>query len=167
MGALDTVRVQARVQGPASQLFDNLELTSNPARSETEIIALLGGGFVETLGRGDSTLALANLAGSALLGNFQGTVSRIGNAIGLSELRLSPTVITSDRERSSSSTLGLAAEAGIDVSKDISVSIIRILTANQPTQFGVNYRINEQFRVRASSDFSDESLAVIEYENRF
>lgn len=167
LGGLDTVRVQARVQGPASQLFDNLELTSNPARSETEIIALLGGGFVETLGRGDSTLALANLAGSALLGNFQGTVSRIGNAIGLSELRLSPTVITSDRERSSSSTLGLAAEAGVDISNDISVSVIRILTANQPTQFGVNYRINEQFRVRASSDFSDESLAVIEYESRF
>jgi len=45
-----TVRVQATVTGPASQLFDNLQLTSNPSRSESEIIALLGGGFVNTLG---------------------------------------------------------------------------------------------------------------------
>jgi len=45
LGGLQTVRVQATVTGPASQLFDNLQLTSNPSRSESEIIALLGGGL--------------------------------------------------------------------------------------------------------------------------
>jgi translocation and assembly module TamB len=55
-------------RGVASQLSDSLELTSTPARSKTEIVALLGGSFVDTLGRGDSTLGLVNLAGSALLG---------------------------------------------------------------------------------------------------
>jgi len=79
--------VFATVTGP-SQLFDNLQLTSNPSRSESEIIALLGGGFVNTLGRG--TLGLANFASSAVLGNFQGTINNIGNAFGLSELRLIP-----------------------------------------------------------------------------
>ncbi len=114
LGAVDTVRVQARVQGPASELADNLELTSNPSRSETEIVALLGGGFIQTLGRGGSegTLGLANFAGSALLDNFQGTFTNIGNTLGLSELRLYPTVITSEEDRSSSSTLGLAVESG-------------------------------------------------------
>ncbi|PPK14527.1 hypothetical protein CV015_14810, partial [Staphylococcus haemolyticus] len=61
-----TIQVEARVEGLASQLNQNLELTSSPARSETEIVALLGGSFVNTLGSGDSTLSLANLAGSAL-----------------------------------------------------------------------------------------------------
>ncbi len=38
VGGLETVRVEARVTGPASQLFDNLELTSDPARSQSEIV---------------------------------------------------------------------------------------------------------------------------------
>ena len=166
LGALETVRVQARIAGLASQLFENLELTSNPSRSETEIIALLGGGFINTLGRGDTTLGFANLASSALLGNFQGTVTNIGAAFGLSELRLFPTVITSERSRTSS-TLGLAVEAGIDISRNVSVSVLRVLTADQPTQFGLSYRLNNQVRLRTSTDFSNESRAVVEYENRF
>lgn len=164
-GALETVRVQAQVEGPASQLFENLELTSNPSRSETEIISLLGGSFVNTLGRGDSTVGFANLAGSAILGNFQGTFTNIGNALGLSELRLFPTVITSEQSRSS--TLGLAAEAGVDISSTLSASVIRVLTADQPTEFGVNYRLNNKIRLRTSTDFSNEGRALIEYEDQF
>lgn len=165
LGGLETVRVQARVTGPASQIFDNLELTSDPARSQSEIIALIGGGFVDTLGRGDSALGIANLASSALLGNFQGTVTSLGNAIGLSELRIFPTLTTEERSRSS--TLGLAAEAGINISGDIYFSVLRVLTANQPTQFGLVYRLNDRIRIRTSTDLSGDSGAVVEYENRF
>ena len=169
LGAVDTVRVQARVQGPASEIADNLELTSNPSRSETEIVALLGGGFIQTLGRGGSegTLGLANFAGSALLDNFQGTFTNIGNTLGLSELRLYPTVITSEEDRSSSSTLGLAVEAGVDISSNVFVSAIRVLTADQATQFGLNYRVNDQLRLRSSTDLSGDTRAFVEYENRF
>ncbi|WP_009633884.1 translocation/assembly module TamB domain-containing protein [Synechocystis sp. PCC 7509] len=164
-GSLRTVRVQARVQGPASQIFDNLELTSDPNRSQNEIIALIGGGFVDTLGRGDSTLGLANLAGSAILGNFQGTFSRIGNAIGLDELRLFPTVTTSEESRNS--TLGLAAEGNVDLSNNLSVSVLRILTTNEPTQFGLSYRLSDRVRIRASTNLNAESLAIFEYQNNF
>ncbi len=166
-GGVQTVRVQARAQGPASQLFDNLELTSSPARNRAEILALLGGGFVATLGRGDSTLGIANLAGSALLTNIQ-TV--IGNALGLSEFRLFPTLTqeTSSRgSRGSASSLGLAAEAAIDITPTISLSALKILTSDDPTQFGLRYRLNENFLVRSSSDFSGDSRAVVEYEARF
>lgn len=97
VGGLQTVRVQATVEGPASQLFDNLELTSDPSRSESEIVALLGGTFINTLGRGDTALGIANIAGQALLSTYQGTVTNIGNAFGLSELRLFPTVITDEQ----------------------------------------------------------------------
>jgi translocation and assembly module TamB len=162
LGALQTVRIEARVTGPASQLFDNLELNSSPSRSENEIIALLGGGFVNTLGRGDSTLGLANLAGSALLTNIQGA---IGNALGLSEFRLFPTIVTSEESRSS--TLGLAAEAGVDITRNISTSVLRVLTADQPTRFNLRYRLSDEFLLRGSTDFSGDSRAVLEYETRF
>lgn len=165
-GALQTVRVQARILGPASQLFDNLELTSNPPRTQSQIVALIGGSFVNTLGRGDSALGLVNFAGSALLSNFQGTFTNIGNAFGLSELRLFPTVITSVGQVSYS-TLGLAAEAGVDISPSIYASVLRVLTVDQPTQFGVNYRVNNNVRLRTSTDFSGDTRAVVEYENRF
>jgi translocation and assembly module TamB len=126
---------------------------------------LIGGGFVDTLGRGDSALGIANLASSALLGNFQGTITNIGNRIGLSELRIFPTLTTDERSRDS--TLGLAAEAGIDISRDIYFSVLRVLTATQPTRFGVVYRLNDRVRVRTSTDLSGDTSAVVEYENRF
>lgn len=162
IGALGTVRVEARVDGPASQITENLELTSTPRRSETEIVGLLGGSFVQTLGRADSTLGLANLAGSAVLGTFQ---DAIGNALGLSEFRLFPTLITDEENRNS--TLGLGAEVGVDITKRLSVSTFKIINSPQPFQYGVRYRLNDQILLRGSTDFSGDSRAAVEYETRF
>jgi translocation and assembly module TamB len=168
LAGLETVRVEASINGPASQLNENLELTSSPVRGETEIVALLGGGFVGTQGRGDSTLGLINIAGSAVFNNFQGTFNQIGNAFGLSELRIFPTVISERPEAGrGNSSLELAAEAGVDISSKFSISSIKILTANDPFQWGINYRINDEFRIRASTNLSNDSRAVVEYENRF
>lgn len=168
LAGLETVRVEATIKGPASKLNENLELKSSPARGETEIVALLGGGFVGTQGRGDSTLGLINIAGSAVFNNFQGAFNQIGNTFGLSELRIFPTIISERPEAGkSSSSLELAAEAGVDISSRFSVSSIKILTANDPFQWGINYRINDQFRIRASTNLSNDSRAVVEYENRF
>ncbi len=169
IGGVQTVRIQASVQGPASLLTQNLELKSSPSRSRTEIVSLLGGGFVNTLGRGnDATLGIANFAGSALLTNVQGV---IGNAIGLSEFRLFPTLIGNSTNRTS--TLGLAAEAGVDIIRTadgvpiVSATALRVLTANQATQFGLRYRINEQLIFRGSTDFAGDNRAVFEFETRF
>ncbi|MCW5315496.1 hypothetical protein GTQ43_17280 [Nostoc sp. KVJ3] len=168
LSALESVRVEATINGLASKLNENLELTSSPSRSQTEIVALLGGGFVDTQGRGDSTLGLINIAGSAVFNNFQSAFNQIGSTFGLSELRIFPTVISDNPEAGrSNSTLELAAEAGIDISSKISFSSIKILTTNDPFQWGVNYRINDKFRVRASTNLSDDSRAVVEYQTRF
>jgi translocation and assembly module TamB len=168
LASLEGVRVEATVKGPASKINENLELKSSPARSQTEIVALLGGGFVDTQGRGDSTLGLINIAGSAVFNNFQGTFNQIGSAIGLSELRLFPTIISDNPEAGrNGSSLELALEAGIDISSKISVSSIKILTANDPFQWGVNYRINDEIRLRASTNLNDDSRAVVEFERRF
>ena len=172
-GSTQTVRIQAKVQGPATELVeslagtedkfnDSLQLTSDPDRSESEIVVLLGGGFVETLGRGNSTLGLANLAGTALLGNVSNI---IGDAVGLSEFRLFPTTITDDEDRASG--LGLSAEAGVDITDKLSVSVLKELTNSEPPQFNLRYRLNENLRVRGGTDFSEDHRAIVEYETRF
>ncbi|MFB2921860.1 translocation/assembly module TamB domain-containing protein [Aerosakkonema funiforme] len=169
-GSVQTVRIVARVEGPASQLADNLVLTSNPPRTESEIVALIGGGFAQNLGRGDSTLGLANLAGSALLGNqqVQGTISAIGQAFGLSELRFFPTAIPPNREdRARSTTLGLAAEAVVDITDRLSGSVSKVLTTDQPLQYNLRYRVNNNILLRGSTDFSGDTKAQFEFERRF
>ncbi|NET05663.1 MAG: DUF748 domain-containing protein [Symploca sp. SIO2B6] len=168
--SVQTVRVQANVQGKASALVeslagnstDALKLTSTPARNETEIAALLGGGFVETLGRGETTLGLANLAGSALLSNAG---YFIGEALGLSEFRLYPTTISDDDERNS--TLGLSAEAGLDVGRSFSVSVSKELTSPRPFRYNLRYRVDEDLLLRGSTNLDDDSRIVLEYETRF
>ncbi|MBW4677552.1 MAG: translocation/assembly module TamB domain-containing protein [Desmonostoc geniculatum HA4340-LM1] len=168
LSALESVRVEATINGLASKLNENLELTSSPSRSQTEIVALLGGGFVDTQGRGDSTLGLINIAGSAVFNNFQSAFNQIGSTFGLSELRIFPTILSENPEAGrNSSTLELAAEAGVDITSKISISSIKILTTNDPFQWGVNYRINDEFRVRASTNLTDDSRAVVEYQTRF
>ncbi|MDF5721678.1 MAG: translocation/assembly module TamB domain-containing protein [Rhizonema sp. PD37] len=170
---VNSVSVDARIQGPASQINNGLELTSNPSYSKSEIVALLGGTFIQTLGRGDSTLGLANLASSAL--NIQQTFSQIGNALGLSEFRLYPTLsydTTNTRRNastssSSSSSLDLAAEAGVDINRNFYFSVLKILTTSDPPQFGFNYRLNSKIRVRTSTNLSDDTRAAIEYNTRF
>ncbi|AFY47940.1 hypothetical protein Nos7524_2088 [Nostoc sp. PCC 7524] len=168
LAALESVRVDAVVNGPASRLNESLDLTSSPSRSENEIVALLGGGFVNTQGRADSTLGLINIAGSAVFNNFQSAFTQIGGALGLSELRIFPTVISNNPEAGrSSSSIELAAEAGVDISTKFSISAIKILTANDPFQWGINYRLNDKVRVRGSTNLDDDSRAVIEYQTRF
>jgi translocation and assembly module TamB len=169
LGSVRSVRVQALVRGRASGLAESLELRSSPSRSETEIVALLGGSFVQTLGQGDSTLAIANLAGAGLLNNLQ---SAISNATGLSEVRLFPTRIRSNEAKTASSSsaagsLGLGLEVGFDITRNISASIIRVLSANQPTEFTVRYRLSDKLLLRSSSNFQGDNRVTAEYELRF
>ncbi len=162
IGGLQTVRIQAKVFGPASKLTENLQLTSSPPRSETEIVNLLGGGLLETITGVDTTLGLANLAGSAILGTFQNT---IGNALGLSEFRLFPALITDDENRSS--TLGLGAEVSVDLSQNFSFSALKIINSPQPFQYGIVYHWDDFLLLRGSTDLSGDDRGAIEYEFKF
>jgi hypothetical protein len=82
----------------------------------------------------------------------------IGDALGLSEFRLFPTTITDDKRRTS--TLGLSAEAGVDVTRNLSVSLLKELTTDQPLQYSLRYRLNDQLLLRGSTDLSGDSRAV-------
>ena len=168
-GNVRSVRIQALVQGKASQLGESLELRSSPSRSELEIIALLGGSFIQTLGQGDSTLAIANLAGAGLFGNLQSVIT---NATGLTEFRLFPTRIGSVAGRTANSSsaagsLGVGLEIGGDITRNLSATIIRILSANQPTEFNLRYRLSDKVLLRGSTDFQGDNRGTIEYELRF
>ncbi|MEB3212516.1 MAG: translocation/assembly module TamB domain-containing protein, partial [Leptolyngbyaceae bacterium] len=167
-GGVETIRVQATVVGPASQIFENLELTSSPSRSENEIIALIGGGFADTQGQEGSNLAIASLAGTALFTSIQNLLS---NALGISDFRIFPAVITNDEREDEgdnpTSTLGIAAELGVDITSDLSVSALQFLTLEEPTQFNLRYQINDELRLRGTTNFSDENRLVLEFETRF
>lgn len=163
-GTLRSVRVQARATGPASQLAENLELTSQPSRSEAEIISLLGGSIINSLGQSDATASIVNLASSTIFGSLQGSISAIGQAIGFSEFRISPTPITGS---SAPSVLGLTAEGVFDISRNFSVSLSRVFLTNEPFRYNVLYRVNDEILVRGSTNLADESRLLFEYESRF
>ncbi len=160
VGQVRSVRVLARVDGFASQLNDNLELTSEPARTEQEIVGLIGGGFINTFGQGNTTLALANIAGTTLLGDFQ---DAIGDALGLSEFRVGPALV----DERSGDRFALEVEAGVDITRNLSASLERILIDDSPNQFSIRYRINDQIILRGSTDFDNNNRALFEFENRF
>ena len=160
IGTIETIRVRAEVQGRASELDQIVQLSSSPPRTETELISLLGGTLFDTFtNRANSTIAFANLAGSAFFNAIQ---DAIANALGLSELRLFPTVIT-DEEKDS--TLGLGAEFSMDITPSLSLSVFQIL--NEATQFGLRYRINDQILMRGSTDLDSDSRVTVEYDQKF
>ncbi|MFM8003963.1 MAG: translocation/assembly module TamB domain-containing protein, partial [Dolichospermum sp.] len=56
LSGLETVRVEASINGLSSQINENLQLKSSHARAETQIVAVLGGRFIDTKESGDIKL---------------------------------------------------------------------------------------------------------------
>lgn len=161
-----TISIEAKVEGPASgiQTGEALTLSSSPRRSSSEIIALLGGGLINTLGGAGGTLALANLAGTALLSNIE---NAIADGLGLTSLRLFPVLNLNESQQARVFPLGLGAEASTKITDSFSASVLKILTDERPAQFSLRYRIDERLRLRGSTNFSGDDRAQIEYELQF
>ncbi|WP_413160973.1 translocation/assembly module TamB domain-containing protein [Capilliphycus salinus ALCB114379] len=163
LGTVRTIRVTALVQGPASQINDIIELKSSPPRSQTQLIALLGGSTFEGI-TGDTTLVLANIASAGIFSQIQQNVL---DATGLTEFRLYPARISKSEGSTASSALGLGIEIGLDVTDNVSVSLSQVLAEEQPTQFGVNYRVNDNLLIRGAAGLGGESEIRFEYEVQF
>jgi translocation and assembly module TamB len=161
-GTVRTIRVIATAKGPASQLNDIVELKSSPSRSDTQLVALLGGSVIEGV-TGDSTLLLANLASAEIFNEVQRAVTK---ATGLNEFRLYPARLE-DNSSSGASALGLGLEIGLDITDNVSASLTRVLAGGQPTRLGVNYRVNDKLLLRGETNFQDSSVVRFEYELRF
>ncbi len=166
-GTLRTVRVQARATGPASELADNLELTSQPNRSRGEIVALLGGSILNSFAQtGDTTQGLTNLAGSTVLGSLQGSITALGQAIGFSEFRIFPTPVSNQASRKSS-VLDLSAEGVFNINNNFSASLSRPLSTNESFRYNLLYRLNDEILMRGSTNLGNENQFLFEYETRF
>lgn len=173
-GSLQTIRVRADVEGPTNRIFENLELSSTPPRSQTELLGLIGSGVVTALestvgslsGSGDSFGGLINLVGSALLNNVQDSI--VG-PLNLSEFRLFPVTGASRTlsEEDNDTGIDLAAEVGFDVTDDLSLSIAKILTDSSNPEFGLNYRLSDSFTIRSNTNFDDINQVFLEYRIRF
>ncbi len=160
VGTVQTVQVDAKVNGAASQATNSIALTSTPNRSQDEIFLLLGNG----LGRiSPNESGLLNFAGSTAINYVQDLVSDL---LGLSDFRIYP-ALTRSEQRSTTSTLGVAAELGLDLNRNVSASVFKILTSEEAPQYSIRYRINDRLLLRGSSNFLSESRAILEYESRF
>jgi len=162
IGRSQAVRIEAVAQGPASDLTSHLTLRSSPPRTESEILGLLGGNLVNTLGQGNGVVVLA----STLLSRTQ---VRVGEALGLSDLRFFPaTLLDEDQEEGTASTrLGLGIEVGVNLTQDLSISLQEILAADQNTRFSFGYRVTDRVRLRASTGVAEDSRVSVGYETRF
>ncbi|MGI8934298.1 MAG: translocation/assembly module TamB domain-containing protein [Phormidesmis sp.] len=173
-GSLRTIRVRADVDGPANAIFENLELSSSPSRSEAELIGLIGGGFITALestvgslsGSGDGFQGLINLVSGTVLTSVQ---DLIGTTLSLSEFRLFPVTAASRTvtEGTKDTGLDIGAEIGFDVTDTTSLSVSKILTDNTNPEFGINYRLSDQFTVRGTTDLDEINQVLLEYEIRF
>ena len=168
------VRINARYTGPASELRDlttdsrNLQLTSSPVRSDQEIISLLSGNVLGALDAlndgGDALTGIGTFVGSALLNTVR---DFLGDTVPISEFRLfqvrEDTGGVNDSE-------DIGGEIGFDVTSNISVSVLKVLTNDTPFQFNARYRLSDQFILRGTTsyeDFSDRTGVLLEYETRF
>ncbi len=164
-GSVQTVQVEARIAGLASQLTQRLELTSTPALTQPEIVLLLGGGLVERIGSGENIgLGIANLAGANILNTIQ---DRISDVFSLSDFRLFPTITKDSAKSSSNSTFGIAAEVGTEITPKLSTSVFKILTNSESLYYSLRYRLNDQLLLRGSTNLSGENRAILEFEQRF
>ena len=170
---IETIRIRATYQGTASNLLESLflsdtsdtviELSSSPPRSRQEIINLLSGSYIAALQSGQGVI---NFFGGALLNTLQDFIS---STLQLSEFRLFPVTSASrfSSEENSGSSLDIATEIGFDVTNNVTLSLVRILTDSTPTEFNLRYRLTDEFTLRGTTNFDDRNRVLLEFETRF
>lgn len=170
---VETIRIRATYQGSASNLLESLflsdisdaviEFSSSPPRSRREIVNLLSGSYIAALESGQGVI---NFFGGALLNTLQ---DFIVTTLNLSEFRLFPVTSASrfSSEENSGSTLDIATEVGFDVTDNLTLSLVKILTDNTPTEFNLRYRLTDEFNIRGTTNFDDRNRVFLEFETRF
>lgn len=172
LGSLTPVRIRAQVQGRASQLQSNfngiVQLSSTPGRSNTEILALLGGGFNPD-NQAANELALVNIASAAVFNNFQALIDDLLSS--RTTFRIFPALVppsNSRENRNNAAVLSLGAEVGYAVTDNLTLSAVQLLTVPEdPTRLNIGYQLTEQFRFSTQLGLDGESVGLIEFRTRF
>lgn len=159
LGEVEYIRVRAIAQGPASELTDNLTLTSSPPRSQENIIALLGTSIYEGLASSN----LTQVAGFLGAGNVSNLGNDVANALGLQSFSIFP---TTDTSTDSTVGIGIGVEAAFALGNNLEVNALEILNNGNPPQLGLQYRFNDQLQLRGSSNLDDTEVRL-EYRVNF
>jgi translocation and assembly module TamB len=168
-GQVEFVSIFASAYGYASELQDTetpgqagdlITLSSRPARSQEELLALLGESVITNI-YGASLNQLAGFFGSGAVASLG---DRLASAVGLRSFSIFP---TTDTAVDSTAGIGIGVEAAFDIGDSISVDALQILNSGNPPQVGLSYRFSDQLRVRGTTNFSGDETVSIEYEVRF
>ncbi|MEL6471419.1 MAG: translocation/assembly module TamB domain-containing protein [Cyanobacteria bacterium J06623_4] len=158
-GNVEYIEVEAIARGPASELSDNLVLTSNSSRSERELLALLGSNVVTGI-TGASVVQVAEFLGAGTFANFG---DQVASAVGLESFSVFP---TTDPDADSAVGIGIGIEATAGIGDRFDVNFLQVLNSSNPPRFGVEYRITDQLELQSSTNLENTDFGV-EYQIRF
>lgn len=160
-GNVEYISVRAEATGPASQVSDNLALTSDPPREQGELIALVGSGLFADL-TSASYLQAAEFLGAGGLSTFG---DRVADAVGLESFRVFP---TTDTGEDSTTAIGIGLEATAGIGDRIDVDFLQVLNSSNRPQLGVGYQFTDNLNIRAASNLDiDDTDFELEYRIRF
>ena len=164
VGQLRLVKVMVQATGPANRLGDrsNLVLRSSPPMSEQQLLGLIGGNSLASLG-GTGGAALATMLSQSLLSPVLGTLTgAMGQRL---QVAIFPTYVTpvvkSEKERTSGQvapTLTWVTEFGVALTDQLDLSLLmapntsETNTTDVPPQGTVSYRLTPTTSVSAAMD---------------
>ena len=158
-GQLRLVKVMVQATGPANRLVnrENLVLRSSPPMSEQQLLGLIGGNSLASLG-GTGGAALATMLSQSLLSPVLGTLTdAMGQRL---QVAIFPTYVNpdvkSEKERTSgrvSPTLTVVTEFGVALTDKFDLSVLMAPnTTDVPPQATVSYRLTPTTSVSAAMD---------------
>ncbi|MCB4429166.1 translocation/assembly module TamB [Synechococcus sp. MU1643] len=158
-GQLRLVKVMVQATGPANRLVDkeNLVLRSSPPMSEQQLLGLIGGNSLASLG-GNGGAALATMLSQSLLSPVLGTLTdAMGQRL---QVAIFPTYVNpdvkSEEERTSgqiSPTLTVVTEFGVALTDKFDLSVLMAPnTTDVPSQATVSYRLTPTTSMSAAMD---------------
>ncbi|RZM78998.1 translocation/assembly module TamB domain-containing protein [Leptolyngbya iicbica] len=159
VGEVQFINVEAIAQGYVSDLNESLSLTSNPARSQEQLVALLGSNITGGL----ANATLTQFAGFLGAGGLAGFGNDLANALGLRSFSVFPTTDTSEE---STAGVAIGVEASFAIGDSIGISVLEILNSGNPPQLGLQYRITDELQLRGSSNLNDTEMRL-EYRTTF
>ncbi len=161
VGQLRLVKVMVQATGPANRLGDsnNLVLRSSPPMSEQQLLGLIGGNTLASLG-GTGGAALATMLSQSLLSPVLGTLTdAMGQRL---QVAIFPTYVNpdvkSEKERTSgrvSPTLTVVTEFGVALTDRFNLSVLMAPNTTDvevPPQGTVSYRLTPTTSVSAAMD---------------
>ncbi|MEL6881354.1 MAG: translocation/assembly module TamB domain-containing protein, partial [Cyanobacteria bacterium J06607_10] len=158
-GSVRYIEVQAVATGPATELGDNLLLTSDPPRPQGELLALVGNNVFSNI-TSVSYLQAAEFLG---FGGLTGIGDRIADAVGLDSFSVFP---ATDPDADSAVGLGLGVSASASLGDRIDITFQEILNSSNPPRLGVDYRLTDQLEIQSSSNFENTDFKI-EYRIEF